>query len=275
MGTALPLIESGWDELVAGLPYGVVHHDEAGAVVTANPAAAELLALSPADLRAGVRPPGWRLCDDTGADVPTMREFGAQLARAGSCTTLPFVVTVYGSAVRRLWADLLPNPNGLLLVLRPVSAEPARDSGLLDPVTGLPHRALLFDRIEQSLARAQVHGGRTTLVLADLCGLRTVNQTWGFERGDHLLALIGSRLRKGLRPDHTVSRYTGGTFAVVADHQQGTGAEIAERVRELATGRARFADGVLHPLLRTGWTTGERGATVHSMVCAAEESLGP
>jgi hypothetical protein len=41
-----------------------------------------------------------------------------------------------------------------------------RDKGLLDPVTGLPNRVLLFDLLDQALRRARVRGAKTTLVPA-------------------------------------------------------------------------------------------------------------
>ncbi|SDC81104.1 GGDEF domain-containing protein [Actinokineospora iranica] len=267
------LNESDWDKQIAALPFGVVLHGERGAVLAANASAATLLGLTAEHLRTGSRPPQWRLHDDTGAAVPAMADLSAQVTRAGSGMTMPLVVTVQGAAIRRLWADLVPDRERLLLILRPVSAEPARAAGLLDPVTGLPHRALLFDRIGQSLARARVHGGQTTLVLADVRGLRAVNQAHGFECGDELLAVLGTRLRAGMRADHTVARYTGGTFAVVAEHARGTGAAVAESVRELAQGRVLVGGGVLRPRLRIGWASSGGDATVHQMVCAAEDRL--
>lgn len=271
-----PLVpDSGWDELVAELPYGLVVHDERGCVVVANASAAELLDLPAHHLRAGTNPPDWRLCDDSGSPIPSMPELARQIGRAGSSTTMPFVVTRADRPYRRLWADIHPvthRGRGMtLMVIRPVESEPARC--LLDPTTGLPHRALLFDRIEQSLVRARVHGSRTTLVLADLRGLGQINRDLGFDRGDELLALLADRLRSGLRADQTVARYTGGTFAVVTDHPSGTGEHLAARIREVASGVARLGDREIDPALRTGWSTSGGGGTVLRLVSQAETRL--
>ncbi|SDI58418.1 diguanylate cyclase (GGDEF) domain-containing protein [Actinokineospora alba] len=273
---AAPLVpDSGWDDLVAELPYGLVLHDEHGSVVVANASAAELLDLPPHHLRAGTNPPDWRLCDDSGSPVPSMPELARQIGRAGSSTTMPFVVTRVNTPYRRLWADIHPvthRGRGMtLMVIRPVESEPVRC--LLDPTTGLPHRALLFDRIEQSLVRARIHGTRTTLVLADLRGLGKVNRELGFDRGDELLALLADRLRSGLRADQTVARYTGGTFAVVTDHSSGTGEHLAARIREVAAGAACIGEQEIEPELRTGWSTSGGDGTVHRLVSQAETRL--
>ncbi|MDQ3406269.1 MAG: GGDEF domain-containing protein [Actinomycetota bacterium] len=269
-------LASYWDELVAELPYGVLLY-EGGVVIAANPSAAELLGVSAADLRTGVRPPNWEIRDDAGAPIPRIADLAAQRGRAGTTMTVPFVVTVEGTPLRRLWADLHPVYHRgrplMLMVVRPVVVDPSRDRGLVDATTGLPLRALLFDRVEQSLVRARVHATRSTLVLADLCGLRAVNEEWGFAAGDQLLRLVADRLRTGLREDHTVARYSGGTFAIVSDHPRGTGEDLAARVRDIAGAELRVRAMTLRPRLRTGWVTSDGRHSVCRMVCAAEDVL--
>jgi GGDEF domain-containing protein len=139
----------------------------------------------------------------------------------------------------------------VLAVLRPVRMDALRDKGLFDPVTGLPNRVLLFDRLDQALRRAQVRGTKTTLVLAELC-----------TPDDQAVTATGRRLTDGLSADHTVARYTHATFAVLVDHLAGSGVPLARRVVNLAP----------HPV-RTGWVTSDGTHSVHDVVTKAEEEL--
>lgn len=262
-----------WNELIAELPVGVVLHDGA-ATVDVNSSATKLLGC---DLRRPDRPAGWQLRDDTGAPVPELSEFAAQLRHTESAITLPLVVTCDAVPSRRLWADLRTVEHRgrpmLLVVIRPVHTDVLHGSGLLDPTTGLPQRALLLDRLGQSLARARTHGTRSTLVLANVRGLAEVNARFGFACGDDLLGLLARRLRAGLPEDQTVARYAGGTFAVLADHADGTGAHLAERIRGLAATRTAVGDGHVRPRLRTSWVTSDGSDQVHEVLAAAERIL--
>jgi diguanylate cyclase (GGDEF)-like protein len=178
---------------------------------------------------------------------------------------------------RRLWAEVYPvslrGEQLLVTVLQPVHTDLRRSKGLLDPLTELPSRPLLFDRLEQALTRARTHGTMVSVILADLRGLGEINTRWGFRHGDQLLAVIGKRLREGLRADHTVARYSGGTFAVLADHPHGTGAPVAERIKRIAEARVTLSKGSVQPELRIGWATSGGASTVHELIGLAELRL--
>ena len=285
MSTALPgsrsvaplLVGTIWDELVAGLKVGVLLHDGAGAVLAANRRAGELLGVARADLLNGLRPDGWAACDDSGARLPEPADIFAQVLRAAMPATGPFIVTKDGEPARRLWAEVYPVPlrgeQLMVTVLHPVQSDFRSSKGLLDPLTGLPNRTLLFDRLEQSLTRSRTHGTMTSVILTDLCRLSEINKTWGFSLGDRLLTLIADRLREELRADHTVARYGGGTFVVVADHPHGTGEPIAERIKRIAEGRVNLGSGLLHPAVRTSWATSDGASTGHELIGLAETRL--
>ena len=85
-----------------------------------------------------------------------------------------------------------------------------------DPLTGLPNRVLLADRLARALARDARTGHATALMVIDLDGFKSVNDTFGHAAGDNLLAELAHRLADVLRGADTVARLGGDEFAVVA-----------------------------------------------------------
>jgi diguanylate cyclase (GGDEF)-like protein len=85
-----------------------------------------------------------------------------------------------------------------------------------DPLTGLPNRVLLMDRLRQALARDARDGRVTGLLLLDLDGFQRVNDRHGHEAGDLLLARLSDRLRERMRDVDTVAHLGGDEFALVA-----------------------------------------------------------
>lgn len=113
-----------------------------------------------------------------------------------------------------------------------------------DPLTNLPNRALLEDRLEQACARLTRRGGEQVAVLfCDLDGFKDINDRHGHTVGDHVLVEVARRLRHVLRPADTVARLGGDEFVVVCE---GTGAEAAAEVA------GRIVDAVRLPLLVSG-----------------------
>ncbi len=86
------------------------------------------------------------------------------------------------------------------------------DDAVYDRVTGLPNRALFFDRLERVLAEAKGAGAHVLLV--DIDRFKTVNDGLGHEAGDSLLAIVGRRLVSAA-PADTVARLPGDQFAIL------------------------------------------------------------
>lgn len=84
-----------------------------------------------------------------------------------------------------------------------------------DPLTQLPNRALLADRLAMALAQSRRDGGRVAVALLDLDGFKPINDTWGHAAGDRILIEVANRLRATLRETDTVARLGGDEFVLV------------------------------------------------------------
>ncbi|MGH9187861.1 MAG: putative bifunctional diguanylate cyclase/phosphodiesterase [Acidimicrobiales bacterium] len=112
------------------------------------------------------------------------------------------------------------------------SADALRYQATHDPLTGLPNRTLLADRLQQAVAHARRGNGRVALLMMDLDQFKEINDTLGHDHGDRLLAAVADRLGDQLRESDTVARLGGDEFAILLTTNvtvDGT-AEVAERV---------------------------------------------
>jgi diguanylate cyclase (GGDEF)-like protein len=100
-----------------------------------------------------------------------------------------------------------------------------------DPLTGLPNRSLVLDRLDQALARSQRTKGRVTVLFADLDRFKVVNDSFGHSVGDSVLLCISERLRAAVRTHDTVGRLAGDEFIIVCEDLTDEGAlDLAQRV---------------------------------------------
>ncbi len=97
-----------------------------------------------------------------------------------------------------------------------------------DPLTGLPNRRLLMDRLHQALAASARNRRRGALILIDLDNFKTLNDTLGHDKGDLLLCEVAQRLEACLREGDTVARLGGDEFVVMLE-------DLHESAQEAAT----------------------------------------
>jgi len=103
-----------------------------------------------------------------------------------------------------------------------------------DPLTDLPNRRLLQDRLEQALTRSGRKRRHGALLLIDLDNFKALNDTWGHDKGDLLLQQAALRLVACVRDSDTVARLGGDEFVVLIDDAGGIPAEVIATARAVA-----------------------------------------
>lgn len=116
------------------------------------------------------------------------------------------------------------------------------ESALRDPLTGLPNRTLLTERLRHMLALSKRQSTPFAIAVIDLDRFKFVNDTLGHAAGDAVLIEVAQRLRKTVRDSDTVARLGGDEFVLLL-----TGGE--ETVREVAS---RILDAMQVPLVHMG-----------------------
>ena len=86
-----------------------------------------------------------------------------------------------------------------------------------DPLTALPNRRLLIDRLSQAIAASARRGGFGALLFIDLDNFKVLNDTRGHHMGDELLKQVGQRLSHCVRGVDTVARLGGDEFVVMLE----------------------------------------------------------
>lgn len=88
---------------------------------------------------------------------------------------------------------------------------------LRDPLTGLPNRRALNDRLPEAIARAKRSGQAMAVLFMDLDGFKTVNDRLGHQRGDTLLQQFAERVSTCIRRSDTLARLAGDEFVVLLE----------------------------------------------------------
>jgi diguanylate cyclase (GGDEF)-like protein len=201
----------------------------------------------------GPRPKGWAV------DRTTMRDSDGQWivsvaqppADGMSAGAQGWAIFVLGAAVSLLLALLvlvLSRSRDRALRLVATKTDQLLHQALHDPLTGLPNRALIMDRVETMLERAHDDGRPCAVMFIDLDDFKDINDTVGHGAGDQLLQIVAKRLAGALRPGDTVGRLGGDEFVVLLEGDGlAEGAEVvAERLLR-TLGDPYHLDGV-HPL---------------------------
>lgn len=150
---------------------------------------------------------------------------------------------VWLEAFVKLTRDESGQPNGYVASVRDVSRRKEIESRLAhsalhDPLTGLPNRALLHERLSQEVSRASITENGFALLYLDLDRFKHINDKFGHEAGDALLRMVAARFRSTIRANDTLARLGGDEFVVVqtaAGNLRAGAIRLAARLIEAAS----------------------------------------
>jgi diguanylate cyclase (GGDEF)-like protein len=173
-----------------------------------------------------------------------------------TCVVLPLfsqervigTLCLFGVDERRKEAQTVNLLNGVvqqltLLIARHAAQESYHQNlkrlAFYDALTGLPNRALLIDRLEQTLKHTKAAEGQYTgLFFIDIDNFKDINDTLGHTCGDTLLKLFARNLTSYLKPEDTVSRVGGDEFIVLSPFLEGEdhAHDLSQRLFKRCTG---------------------------------------
>ena len=113
------------------------------------------------------------------------------------------------------------------ITLRKVAEDEIRNLAFYDPLTRLPNRRLLMDRLQHAIATSARTGRDGALLFIDLDNFKSLNDTLGHDKGDLLLQQVAQRLTNCVRESDTVARLGGDEFVVMLE-------DLSEKHQEAA-----------------------------------------
>jgi diguanylate cyclase (GGDEF)-like protein len=185
-------------------------------------------------------------------DVATETRFSAEGLQANgvaSCLCVPVAgegddffgaLGVFSSERRAFSTDDIAFVTSVANVItgamrRDIAARRLRHQSLHDPLTQLPNRSLLLDRLRHGLARAQRDGSTLAVLFCDVDDFKYVNDSLGHDAGDRLLAALAVRLQDALRTADTLARFGGDEFVVLCEglRDPAEAVRVADRLMEV------------------------------------------
>ncbi|MGV8084532.1 MAG: diguanylate cyclase [Coriobacteriia bacterium] len=215
--------------------------------------------------------------------VPTAEELEAALEESGlgneaiNCGSCGYPTCAEHAAAvcvgLSTWELCLPSQRRLMERNR----EELLHTALTDALTGLGNRRQFDERLAEEVSRVERYGGTLSLIMIDLDGFKSINDTFGHLVGDTVLDAVGALLRQELRTADVPTRYGGDEFAVLLPDTTKTDAwVVAEKLR------AALLDLVVDTPTAKGILTkasfgvaafGHLHATAEALIAAADSAL--
>ena len=187
-------------------------------VVSANRAACRLLGLTSDALGAVTMTSLFDPSDSRAAQL--LQQVGAEGAAYGPVRLL----RADGTALEvEVSANRSPNGERLCSMIvrditeRKQAEDQIKTLAFYDPLTGLPNRRLLMDRLKMAVVNSSRHQRHAALLFVDLDHFKNLNDTLGHHQGDLLLQQVAQRLRACVREMDTCARLGGDEFVVILE----------------------------------------------------------
>lgn len=145
-----------------------------------------------------------------------------------------------------------------------------------DALTGLPNRALLHDRLSQSLARAHRHKDRVAVLFLDFDRFKNINDSLGHSVGDGVLQAVAERLKTCVREGDTVARLGGDEFVILLPdlREAECVAQVAEKIMQLGAEPYTVADHQLRLTISIGISVyPDDGTDIESLLKNADAAM--
>ncbi len=238
--------EARFEAVVHNMPDLVVVTDDTRTISYVSPSLTALL--------------GWSIDEAAGAEFasvvhPDDRDRFVDLLARGT-TDVTTAVRVQAADGRYRWFEgAITNldddaaVSGLVITAHDVTAQKAVEDRLAhqathDPLTLLPNRVIVDDRLSHALQRSRRDGSRAAAMFLDIDEFKVVNDTWGHAAGDQLLREVADRVQRAARSADTVGRYGGDEFVVICENLASVAEAlvVAERIRD-EVGRPALVEG--------------------------------
>ncbi|WP_345984725.1 EAL domain-containing protein [Sulfurimonas sp. HSL-1656] len=157
------------------------------------------------------------------------------------------------------------------LTLEKEAQETIQQNSLYDPLTKLPNRSLITDRIKLSIEQSRLRHFRAAVLFIDLDHFKHINDDFGHYIGDQLLYQVSQRLLKQLRGEDTVARIGGDEFLVLLNNLSYDYTEAAGEATEIAAG---LIDIINSPFTIDGETVSV-SASIGINIFSGEEAILP
>jgi diguanylate cyclase (GGDEF)-like protein len=118
--------------------------------------------------------------------------------------------------------------------MRKAASDKIKDLAFYDPLTHLPNRRLLHDRLNQALVGSSLSGQKGALLFIDLDHFKLLNDTLGHDMGDLLLQQVAKRLLLAIREGDTVARFGGDEFVILLEDLSAQSIEAATKLEIIA-----------------------------------------
>ncbi|MBA3779443.1 MAG: GGDEF domain-containing protein [Chloroflexi bacterium] len=150
-----------------------------------------------------------------------------------------------------------------------------RHKALHDPLTGLPNRALIGDRLQHALERTEPPDVRVAVLFIDLDTFKQVNDLLGHRAGDRVLSAVAERFRGCVRSTDTLGRLGGDEFVVLLEDvtDVSLATEIADRILDVLRPPFSVRNGEMEIGASIGIALSEPGQSPAELLNAADLAM--